>query len=147
MSGANAVTKTAEEIAADMNLPMIEFATPMPGFPRHRKFLLVRPVDDGDVFVLTSLDDPDIRFLVVPPYPFFPDYTPEIDDETMSALGASDPTNLLVLLVVTTADKPTEATVNLFAPIIVDQTTRRAVQCVLNNTELPIRAKLMAAAA
>ena len=57
----------------------------------------------------------------------------------------SDPTNLLVLLVVTTGDRPSDVTANLMAPIIVDQATRRAVQLVLTRSGLPVRERLMSA--
>ena len=125
---------------------MIEFVSPMPGFPDHRRFLLLRLEDGGFIYALTSVDDPGLRFIVVPPPPFFPDYAPEIDDETLALLDVHDADRLLVLLVVTTGDTATDATANLLAPIVVDQTTRRAVQAVLAGSGLPVNQKLLAVA-
>jgi len=125
---------------------MIEFVSPMPGFPRHRRFLLLRLEDDGVIYALSSVDDPTLRFIVVPPPPFFPDYAPEIDDETLALLDVDDPERLLVLLVVTTGETAADATANLLAPIVVDRTTRRAVQAVLAGSGLPVSRKLMAVA-
>ena len=82
-------------------LPIIELVRPMPGFPGHRRFVLVRLDDAGLLYTFTSADAPELRFLVVPPLPFFPNYAPEVDSETLELLGVDDPDRLLVLLVVT----------------------------------------------
>jgi flagellar assembly factor FliW len=126
-------------------VPVIDFVAPMPGFPDDRHFVLVRVDESGLLYALTSMESQGLRFLVVPPAPFFPDYAPEIDDDTLTALAVSDPANLLVLLVVTTGDRPSDVTANLMAPIIVDQATRRAVQLVLTRSGLPVRERLMSA--
>ena len=124
--------------------PTLDFVSPMPGFPDHRQFLLVRIGDQDLLYALTSVDDPELRFLVIPPGGFFPDYTPEIDDETLDLLGTRDAADLLVLLVVTPGGSAREATANLLAPIIVSQRHRRAAQAVLTGSGLPVRAPLMA---
>ncbi len=136
-----ATLETAEATA----VPVIDFVAPMPGFPDDRHFVLVRVDESGLLYALTSMESPGLRFLVVPPAPFFPDYAPEIDDDTLAALRVSDPANLLVLLVVTAGDQPSDVTANLMAPIVVDQVTRRAVQLVLTRSGLPVRERLMSA--
>jgi flagellar assembly factor FliW len=127
-----------------LTLPTIELAAPMPGFPAHRRFVLVRLHDDGLLYALTSVDDSELRFLVVPPGPFFPDYAPVIGDEALELLGNPDADQLLIMLVVTAGESVTSA--NLLAPIIIDQVTRRAVQVVLTGSGMPVRAQLTASA-
>ena len=126
------------------DMPVLEFVAPMPGFPEQRRFVLVRVGEEGLLFALTSVDLPGLRFLVVPPAPFFSEYAPEVDDEALAALGASDADDLLVLLVINTGDAPNEASANLMAPIVLSQQTRRAVQLVLTGSGLPVRAPLLA---
>jgi flagellar assembly factor FliW len=130
--------------ASSLTLPTIELAVPMPGFPAHRRFVLVRLDEDGLLYALTSLDDSDLRFLVVPPGPFFPDYAPVIGDDALQMLGSPVADQLLLLLVVTAGESVTSA--NLLAPIVIDQVNRRAVQVVLTGSGLPIRAPLSASA-
>jgi flagellar assembly factor FliW len=139
--------ENAEMAAADLEIPVLEFVSPMPGFPDHRQFVLVRVHEEGVLYGLTSVSDPDLRFLVVPPAPFFPDYEPEIDDESLSALRAtdSDASKLAILLVVTAGDTAGSSTANLMAPIIVNESNRTACQLVLGG-DWPIRAVLMPAA-
>lgn len=140
--GGTTITDTSDG-AGEQALPVIEFPSPIPGFPRHRRFVLVRMADDGLLFTLRSVDTDGPRLLVVPPTPFFPDYAPEIGEQAVEQLGTVDPADLLVLLVVTVPDEVADATVNLLAPVIVDRVTRRAVQVVLDE-DLPIRAPLLA---
>jgi flagellar assembly factor FliW len=137
------MTVVAEQTQQTTDLPVIELVSPMPGFPSQRRFVLVRLEETGALYALTSIDLPDLRFLVMPPGAFFPDYTPEIDDETLAALDVRDPANLMVLLVVTAGVE--ETTANLMAPIVLDTETRRAVQLVLGGSGLPVRQRLMAA--
>jgi flagellar assembly factor FliW len=133
---------TATTTAPVEALPTIEFVAPMPGFPDHRRFYLVSIDDSGLVYWLTSADDPELRFLVIPPQAFFSDYTPEISDEALSILGVDEAERLLLLLVVTAGDTLQETTANLMAPIVVDKESRRAVQTVLAGSDFPVRAAL-----
>ena len=128
----------ATMIDPSLGLPTITMAVPMPGFPAHREFVLVRLNDDGLLYAFTSIQDPELRFLVAPPEPFFPDYAPEIENEVFAALNAKDPDRLLLLTVITAGVD--ETTANLLAPIIVDRDTRRAMQVILQGSDLPVRA-------
>jgi flagellar assembly factor FliW len=128
----------ATVIDPSLGLPTITMAVPLPGFPAHREFVLVRLNDDGLLYAFTSIQDPELRFLVAPPEPFFPDYAPEIGDEVFSALNTTDPDRLLLMAVITAGVD--ETTANLLAPIIVDRDTMRAMQVVLSGSGYPVRA-------
>ena len=136
--------QNAKIASDDLEIPVIEFAAPLPGFPAMRQFALVRVTEDGVLFALTSISDPDVRFLVVPPSAFFLNYEPEIDDETLAALGATDAdaAHLTVLLMVTAGDTAGSSTANLMAPIILNQANRTAIQLMLGGT-WPVHAPLM----
>jgi flagellar assembly factor FliW len=140
-----AVATSTPETTETVNVPMLDFVSPIPGFPAHRRFLLVRVTEEGVLFSLTAVDDPELRFLVVPPAPFFPDYAPEIDEQSLAALGAPDGDGVIILLVVTAGDSPGASTANLMAPILVHEGNRRAIQLVLTGSGLPIHAVLMPA--
>lgn len=126
------------------DIPVIEMVAPMPGFPEHQRFALVQLDEAGVLCSLQSVEDPDLRFLVVPPGVFFPDYAPVIDDATVAALGISSPEDAMVLLVVNPGDDAGAATANLLAPVVVNLATRQGGQVVLDD-DLPIRAPLLAA--
>lgn len=124
-------------------IPVIDFVAPMPGFPAELRFVLVRVDESGLLYAMTSIDSPELRFLVIPPAPFFPEYAPEIDDETLKALAVDDPARLLVLLVVNPGESASTATANLMAPIVLDEVSHRAVQLVLTTADGSVRAPLL----
>ena len=124
------------------DIPVLELVRPMVGFPDLSRFALARLVDDGLICDLRSLDDPQVSFVVVPPGEFFDDYTPEIDDETVSVLDVESADDLLVLALVTLGETAETATANLRAPLLVNHRNRRAAQAILDDPELPMKAPL-----
>ena len=130
----------------DDSLPDLEFLSPVAGFPDHRRFVLVELGEASLLCSLRSLDEPQLRFLVLPPGPFFADYAPEIDEETASKIGLEDAADALVLLVVTVGGSAAESTANLLAPIVLNSRTRQAAQVLQASGDLPLQAPLIPAA-
>ena len=125
------------------DLPVIELVRPMPGFPDLRRFALVQLDEAGDLCSLTSLEQEGLRFLVVPPARFFPDYAPEVDEEVIADLEIESADDVLVLVVLTAGQSLAETTANLAAPVLVNAVTRRAGQVVLDQPGLPVAAPLV----
>jgi flagellar assembly factor FliW len=61
-------------------------------------------------------------------------------------LGVADDDEVLVLVIVTVTDGIADATANLLAPILVSANRGTAVQLVLPDLDLPLRAPLLRAA-
>lgn len=125
-------------------IPVIEMVEPMPGFPGFTRFTLVQLDDTGALYALKSVEDPELRFLVVPASMFFPDYSPEVAESAVASLDVHGAEDLLALLVVNPGESAAGATVNLLAPVLLNHTNRRAAQVVLTD-DLPVRAPLLAA--
>lgn len=126
-----------------IEIPVIEMVRPMPGFPDQQRFALVNLDGAGDLCSLTSLDEPGLRFLVVPPAGFFPDYAPEVDDTVVADLGIEDAADVLILVVLNPGSSLAETTANLAAPILVNPGSRRAGQVILDEPGLPVAAPLL----
>lgn len=138
-------TATMSPMTADeTDVPVIEMVRPMPGFPEQRRFALVRLDETGDLCSLRSLDDPELRFLVVPPNRFFPDYAPEVEDDVIADLEIGSPEDVLLLVVLNAGTSLSSTTANLAAPVLVNPATRRAGQIVLDEPGLPLAAPLIA---
>lgn len=132
------------EMTETPDVPVIELVHPMPGFPDRLQFALVSLDEDGVLCALRSLEDPDLRFLVVPPGPFFPDYAPDVDDGVVSELGIGTADDALVLLVLKAGDSLADTTANLLAPVVINRRTRQAAQVILDDPSLSVRAPLVA---
>jgi flagellar assembly factor FliW len=120
---------------------LLEFVAPIPGFEGETGFLLSSLEPNGLVWSLVSTRSPGLRFIAITPAPFFPDYEPTIDEAAVAGLEAqSDELTMLVLL--TVSGSIHDATANLLAPVIVAPSRGRAVQIVLDDDTLPLRAPL-----
>ena len=131
----------------------IVFPQGLPGFPGATSFAL-RPLTDaaGELLLLQSTDDPELRFLVLP----YADHRVPLRradvDGACAALGVR-PDDAAVLLVVTSRHEPESGGMrsqrlyaNLRAPLILDTVRRTAVQHVLASPAYPVRHCLAAAA-
>lgn len=124
-------------------VPELYFSEGLPGFPDSRRFALVQWGDDGPFSVMVDLDDDDVQFLVVPPGVFYGDYDVELDDWVVAKLGLVEPDDALVLVIVTLNGDVKTATANLLGPIVVNITTRQAVQAVLSDRRYGTRVPLL----
>jgi flagellar assembly factor FliW len=131
-------------MAAMPAIPAIELVHPLPGFPDRRRFALVQLDEDGVLCQLQSLDDPELRFLVMSPVPFFPDYAPEVGDDVVEELQITSPDDVVVLLVLNAGESLATTTANLLAPVVVNTSSLRARQVILDDPALPLAAPLVA---
>jgi flagellar assembly factor FliW len=125
-------------------IPVIELVHPLPGFPDLARFALVQVDDTGVLCSLTSLEREGLRFLVVPPVTFFPDYAPEVEEEILSVLGSESVDDLVVLCLLTAGESLATTTANLAAPVVVDTATHRATQVLLDDPALSVATPLIA---
>jgi flagellar assembly factor FliW len=143
------MTDVAAVTGMSGDLPELHFAGGLPGFPDVRRFVLVRLGDETSPFsVLRSVDDgpdncPAVEFVVTHPALFFPDYEPEIDDDTATRLELESADDALLLVIVTVADPVSASTANLLGPIVVNRHTRAAAQAVLGNSGYATREALV----
>jgi flagellar assembly factor FliW len=122
---------------------IVEFVEPIPGFPEERAFTLSAIDPDGVLFTLRSVRTPQLRFVVMPPAGFFPDYEPAVSETAVSPLGDVADRELQLLVIVSVKDGISDATANLLAPIVMLPDSGRAMQVVLDDPRLPLRAPLV----
>jgi flagellar assembly factor FliW len=120
-------------VLPETRTPELSFAGGLAGFPCSERFRLLAVPDAGPLFLLCSLDEPGLEFVVVPPGVFFPDYAPELDDASAARLELDDPADALVLIMLTIGEDITRATANLLAPVVVNQRTLQAAQVVVQG--------------
>lgn len=124
-------------------IPEIMFVSGLPAFPEAHRFAIVRWGDDDSPFsLLRNLDDPELAFIVTHPLLFFPDYSPEIDDETAARIGLEHAEDAIVLVILTLGETPADATANLLGPVVINQRTREAVQAVLYDSRYTVHTPL-----
>jgi len=130
------------------DLPELEFADGLVGFPEARRFVLVQWGDQDSPFsLLRCVELEGLEFLVVPPQVFFPDYHPELDDAAADDLAVTSADDALVLVIVTVGEPLEESTANLLGPLVVNLHTRKGIQAVLAPDRYRTRERLFGTAA
>ncbi len=144
-SPTQADTRAGAPVTAAADVPELVFASGLPGFPGQRRFALVRwGAFEGPYSLMVDLDDDAVRFLVMPPYVFFPDYVVDLDDAIAAKISLDRPEDCLLLVIVTLGATPEDATANLLGPVVINLQNRRGIQAVLaesgHSTRVPLRA-------
>ena len=106
------------------------------------KFTLMFDLDNSSpsgLNFLVSLDEPAFMMPVVPAIAVKPDYSPSITADIEKAIGPLTEDNLLILVTMTIPSDITQMTVNLNAPIIVNDESRKAIQAMVENDGYDIK--------
>ena len=75
-----------------------------------------------------------VHFIVIEPGGLVPDYAPELFDADAAALELNDPSEAMLLNIVTLRQhNPLDATINLIGPVVINRRTRVGRQLVIAN--------------
>lgn len=126
------------------DVPEIHFPGGLPGFPNLERYALIRWGDESSPFaLLQSLDDAVLAtFVVVPPNMFFPEYEPEIGDDTVTDLGIETADDVLLLSIVTVAEPVETSTVNLLGPLVINVHKKVGLQAILDPDRYATAARI-----
>ena len=121
---------------------VLQFSHGLPGFLDEKTFAFLQYQPDSPFAFLQSVNDPDLTFIIVEAFAFFPDYDFDLDDEIAKELGIGDDNSPQIFNIVRIPEKLEEMTVNLLAPIIVNWRSHKAIQHVLEKTSYPVRQRV-----
>jgi len=124
---------------------IITFPSGIPGFEKHTSFVLVSIPDYMPFEWLVCVDGSPLRFAVINPLMFKPDYAPKIQKEQLEEMGFVKPEDVLLFVIVTINENPLESTANLVGPIIINKARRIGKQVIVEDdhytTQEPILRK------
>lgn len=115
----------------------------MIGFPGLTRYSL-HSLGEEDVFhLLQSEEREQIRFTLIDPILLQPDYEVGLSPDRLEELEIENRADVRVFAVVTVPEDPKGMTVNFRAPLVVSGRSHVAMQIVLENENLPVRATLV----
>lgn len=124
---------------------VITFPAGIPGFEERTQFILAEIPEYAPFEWLACIDGSKLRFAVINPMLFRPDYEPNMVKEQLSDLALDKPEDLLIYVIVTIRNNPLESTANLVGPIMVNRSKRLGKQVIIDdsryNTQEPILRK------
>jgi len=124
------------EVADDR---IIAFPRGVLGFDQLRSYLLM---DHGDTPIkwLQSTEDPDVAFMVVDPFLFFPDYVPDISPVEKKLIDIKDPSEVAIMAIMNVQqDRDPPITLNLQAPLIFNAARMTGFQIVMEKSKFGVR--------
>lgn len=122
---------------------MVEIDGGLLGFPDASRYVRVEIPDAQGWLWLQSVDDPELAFLAIDAFLFFPGYDLELPDADVAAIELEQPTDAEVLALVTVrrSDDDTIETItaNLLGPLVINDRTKVGRQVVLSESQYSTR--------
>jgi flagellar assembly factor FliW len=112
---------------------IITFPKGIPGFEKSREFVLASIPDYVPFEWLICVDGSLLRFAIINPMLFRPDYSPAMEKEQLVDLGIEKPEDVLLYSIVTIRENPLESTANLVGPVIINKTKRIGKQIIIDD--------------
>jgi len=134
------------EIAQDK---IITFDDGLPGFPQLHRFVILEMEDIKPFHYLQALPDddtPPIALYLINPFLVDPSYEFRLTDSDMEALKSKNSTEMTIYAIATIPSDPREATLNLMAPIVINERGHRGRQIILHDSKYSVRHPLMGGA-
>ncbi|MGN7762058.1 flagellar assembly protein FliW [Paenibacillus sp. 22594] len=106
------------------------FPKGIPGFEEETEFALIK-MSESPFWVLQSLKEQELSFLLSDPFVFYPSYEFELPDDEAEELGIE--LDVLVRCIITLKEQIETSTINLLAPIVLNPTGLTGKQIVLHH--------------
>lgn len=137
----NIMTKNFGKIEVNEN-QIIYFEEGIPGFRNLKEYVLIEDTESAFCY-LQSIQEGNISFIMINPYLLKKDYTINIKEQYIEALGGGEDKEFSIYVIATILDTVEKATVNLVAPVLIQNEKRRGMQIILENTKYTTRHKII----
>ncbi len=128
------------------NEKIVHFDNGILGFEDYKDYTILYDIDaDSKSFFswLQSIDEKMLAFPIVNPFKADENYNPHVNDEMLKPIGDYSDEDLAVFLMATIPVDVKETSVNMRAPLIINASTRKGVQIILDSPEYEIKHKLI----
>jgi flagellar assembly factor FliW len=123
---------------------ILAFKDGLPGFPQLHRFAILEIEELKPFHYLQALDDPPISLFIINPFLVDQTYEFKLTDADMEDIKSKNSDELAVYAVATIPDDPNEATLNLMAPIVINDRDRCGKQVILHESKYSIKHPLTA---
>jgi len=117
---------------------VFHFPLGIPGFENLHKFVLSEVPGQEPFKWLNSVEDTSIRFILINPLEFAPDYNPKFQKEQATELKLEKPEDMLLFVIVTLKATMKESTANLAGPLVLNVTKRLGKQIILDDNRYSV---------
>ncbi len=116
---------------------VIDFPEGIPGFDNYKKYVIIKKGNNNIFFILHSIEDSNLAFIITNPYNFKLDYSFKIPNEDCSLLKIDngDIKDSLGVFVITKIDNEKNVFINLKAPVCINFEHKIGKQIILYNKD------------
>ena len=119
---------------------ILDFKEGLPGFEDYKKYVLLGEDQDEVVFKwLQSVEKPDLAFVVINPFCIKKDYEFKLEDSVIKALGIGRAEDVKVYSIVVVPEDVSKISVNLKAPVIINNKNNKGMQVILDREDYSVR--------
>lgn len=122
---------------------VIHFPAGLPGFENARRFIISALPEHQPFHWMESVDGQGVRFAIINPLAFRPDYQPKLKKEEILSLGIKDPKDLLLYVIVTLRQPLQDSTANLMGPLFINIRKRHGKQIIIENDDYSLRERIL----
>lgn len=123
---------------------IITFDEGLPAFEDEKNFVLIHDEEFVDsIFCwLQSIIMPELTFSLLDIFALLPDYSPNIEQESLQKLGITEKDEFFVYTIATVPEDISNITVNLQGPIVINKNTLKGAQLIASNEEYTTKYKI-----
>lgn len=119
------------------------FKEGIPAFEEETEFVILPYDEESPYYFMQSLKTPELAFVLTVPFLFFPDYTIEIDDDTITKLDIKNQDKVGIYTLLTVPNGSVRyMTANLLAPIVINNENMQAKQIILDKSNYKTKHRL-----
>lgn len=122
---------------------IITFSAGLPGFEKNKEFVVVQIPEYVPFEWLVCTDGTRLRFAIINPLMFMPEYAPRIDKIHLDELGIEKTEDILLYSIVTIKENPADSTANLAGPVLVNRSRRLGRQVIIDDERYTTQAPIL----
>lgn len=112
---------------------IITFEDGILGFENIKEYCIASIPQKEGFYLLQSIEDENISFILINPWDTFKDYEIDIEDSHLKLMDIEESSQLAVYSII--SFKKNDITANLLAPVVINAETKKGVQIVLHSSE------------
>lgn len=124
---------------------IIHFENGVLGFEDYKDYTILYDNEKEKSFFswFQSIEESSLAFPIVNPFNVAKDYNPQINEDMLEVIGGLPDEDTIVFLMATIPEDVKQASVNMKAPLIINASTRKGVQIIVEGQEYEIKHKLV----
>lgn len=124
---------------------IIHFENGVLGFEDYKEYTILYDNEKEKSFFswLQSIEESSLAFPIVNPFNVVENYNPQINDDMLESIGGVTDEDTVVFLMATIPEDVKQASVNMKAPLIINASSRKGVQIIVEGQEYEIKHKLL----